>query len=233
MNRRLIVIGAAGRLGREVVHLAGSRGFDPVTRVVRSPSTEHEHAELGDALAAGGPAVVIDVSSAADAAARVGAAAEAGAPYVQGTTGLDEGTVDAHRAAAERIPVVWAPNFSPGLAVLRDLVARAQGAGSWDLAVLDRHHRAKRDAPSGTARLLAGEMAARGGDPAVASFRLGNVVGEHTVYLTGDDEELVLVHRVGSRAAFAHGALRAAVWAADARPGFHDMAEVLGLGGGA
>jgi 4-hydroxy-tetrahydrodipicolinate reductase len=190
--------------------------------------------DLRAALKAEEEGVVVDVSGAEGAAGRIEQVASAGRPLVEGTTGLDAPALDALAAAAARIAVVEAPNLSPGVALLgRALRAILAARGpAWDAAILDRHHRAKRDAPSGTARLLARILAEGGaGRPAVASFRQGGVMGEHAVHLSGDDEELVLVHRALSRRAFAEGALLAAAFARTAPPGRYGMDEVLGFAG--
>ncbi|WP_428264935.1 4-hydroxy-tetrahydrodipicolinate reductase, partial [Haliangium sp.] len=193
-------------------------------------------------------------ASVARAAAR--AATDRGIAGVIGTTGLG----DEHQAAvdelAARAPVVWAPNFSLGVHVLLALArqaARALGP-SFDIEVVELHHRHKRDAPSGTALALAAALdAGRGdGDPGadalarrfgregdvgpraraemgVMAVRGGDVVGEHTAYLLGEHERLELTHRAGSRDVFAAGALHAAAWTAGRAPGRYGMGDVLGL----
>ena len=136
--------------------------------------------------------------------------------------------------ASRRVAVVRAPNFSPGVALLRRALAAVLTARgpTWDTAILERHHRTKLDAPSGTAKLLAETVcAATGVEPEVASFRQGGVVGEHVVHLAAGDEELAFMHRAFSRGAFARGAVLAAAFARGARPGLYGMDDVLGLTG--
>ncbi len=163
---------------------------------------------------------------------RIRAVAGAGRPLVEGTTALDPSAESALTQAAERIPVVVAPNFSPGVALLRrvlDVVLGARGP-EWEVGLLDRHHRMKKDAPSGTAKLLVRGMESHGGSAVqVAAFRQGGVVGEHSVFLAADAEELVFTHRAMSREAFARGALLAASFAAQAAPGRYGMDAVLGF----
>ncbi|MBK9037391.1 MAG: 4-hydroxy-tetrahydrodipicolinate reductase [Myxococcales bacterium] len=171
---------------------------------------------------------------------------------VVGTTGL---TATAERALdelAEVVAVVGAPNFSVGVNLLMGLcalAARALGT-DWDAEIVELHHKAKRDAPSGTALGLARAIAAaraqdlaevgryaRSGDvgprPAgeigAVAVRGGDVVGEHTAYFFGAGERIELSHRATDRAIFAHGALRAAIWAAQQPPGRYDMIDVLGM----
>jgi 4-hydroxy-tetrahydrodipicolinate reductase len=171
---------------------------------------------------------------------------------VIGTTGLakdDEAAVD---ALAEVAPIVVAANFSLGVNLMLGLVrtaARALGP-EWDAEVVETHHRAKRDAPSGTALMIAraiaaghgsnydevkrhtrdGEVGARPrGEIGVATVRGGDVIGEHTASFFGPAERIEITHRASSRAIFAAGALRAAAWVVGKPPGRYDMLAVLGL----
>lgn len=151
------------------------------------------------------------------------------AALVSGTTGLGPTQRDALAAAAARIPVLWASNFSLGVAVLADLVERAARAlQGWDCDIVEAHHARKQDAPSGTALSL-GEAAVQGGaTPRYASLRAGDIVGEHTVQFTGLGERLELVHRAQSRDVFARGALHAALRLAGRAPGEYRLADLLG-----
>src|SRR5262249_27937806 len=185
-----------------------------------------------------------------------GGAAEAagrrGGGAVIGTTGLavaDEAAIDELTRVA---PVVLAANFSLGVNLVLGLVrqaARALGP-EWDAEVVETHHRAKRDAPSGTALAIArsiaaghgsdydqvkrhtrdGEVGARPrGEIGVATLRGGDVVGEHVAYFFGQAERIEIAHRATSRVIFAAGALRAAAWVVGKPPGRYTMLDVLGL----
>ena len=130
---------------------------------------------------------------------------------VSGTTGLSEGQRDALAAAAQSIPVLWASNFSLGVAVLNELVERAATAlKGWDVDVVEAHHTQKKDAPSGTALTLGTAAGSAGAGVSYASLRAGDIIGEHTVQFTGPGERLELIHRAGNRDIFARGALHAA-----------------------
>src|SRR6478735_6289184 len=131
-------------------------------------------------------------------------------------------------AAAHRIPVVWASNFSLGVAVLADLVERAARIlHAWDCDIVESHHVHKQDAPSGTALTL-GQAAERGGaHPRYASLRAGDIVGEHLVQFTGLGERVELVHRATNREVFARGALHAALRLAGRGPGNYRLADLL------
>ena len=154
---------------------------------------------------------------------------ERNAAFVSGTTGLADAQREALAAAATRIPLLWASNFSIGVAVLNELVRRtAELVPDWDCDIVESHHSQKRDAPSGTAVTLASVVeAVRGHAPPVASLRAGDIVGEHLVQFTSRGERLELVHRATHRDLFAAGALRAAV-ALQGRPAqVYRLADVL------
>ena len=177
------------------------------------------------------------------------AAAAQGVAAVVGTTGFERPVPELFADVAQRIPIVWAPNMSIGITLLRKLVydaVRALGSG-YDAEIIEMHHRWKEDAPSGTAKaLLRSVQQARGNqgrvvtgregmtgerrddDIGVLALRGGDVVGDHTVILAGTGERIELGHRAGSRDTFAAGALRAARWVVDQPPGLYDMFDVLG-----
>ena len=172
-----------------------------------------------------------------------------GLPHVIGTTGLSEEQLAEVGEAAQSAPIVLAPNMSVGVnllrEVVRDLAAKLEG---YDIEVVEAHHRHKKDAPSGTALFLARaaaegrersleEVAVYGregyaprepGEIGIHALRGGAVVGEHRLVFYADGEEVEVVHRALSRRTFADGALRAARFAAGAKPGLYGMADVLG-----
>jgi 4-hydroxy-tetrahydrodipicolinate reductase len=179
-------------------------------------------------------------------------AAQARITHVVGTTGLSDADFSRLRAAARHCVVVQSGNMGLGVNVLATLVKRAAAAlgTDYDIEIVEMHHRMKVDAPSGTALLL-GEAAAEGrgvtlrdhiakardghhgerkaGDIGFASLRGGTVAGEHSVILAGAGERIVLSHIAESRDNFAHGAVRAALWAHGRKPGYFSMMDVLGL----
>ena len=171
---------------------------------------------------------------------------------VIGTTGHSDAEKAKIRACASTIPMVWASNYSTGVNTLFWLVRRATEilGPSFDLEVVEMHHRLKKDAPSGTAASLAEILAEvrkqqlseviRHGREGITgertateigmhSMRGGDVVGDHTVIYANVGERLELTHKASSRDTFANGALRAAVWVVTRKPGIYDMQDVLGL----
>lgn len=210
-------------MGRAVAAAAeGDRRFALVARVGRSTSG----AGLAAALAAAD--VVVDFSLPGPSLAFARAAARAGVAFVSGTTGFSSAQSAALRALGRRVPVFWAPNMSPGMNLLFELAARAAAAlPGYDAAVLDVHHAAKKDAPSGTAKRLQSALLRPGRPAPAVSLRVGDVAGDHVVFLAGPGERLELAHRAHSREVFARGALQAAAWTARRRPGFYGMADLL------
>ena len=172
--------------------------------------------------------VAIDFSL-ADAFDRVlGLCVARKAALVSGTTGLSDAQREAMQQASATIPLAWASNFSLGVAVLHELVARAaQALPGWDCDIVEAHHARKQDAPSGTAKTL-GQSAEQGGaTPRFTSIRAGDIVGEHSVQFTGPGERVELVHRAGSRDIFARGALHAARRLHGRPPGAYRLRDLL------
>ena len=262
---RVCVIGPHGRMGRAVLALASDRQHVQVVSAVVRPGSPAVGAEVAPGVKATADVdaalaqadVYIDFTT-PQATADVALAAMArSVPAVVGTTGLNDRAHAALEALGKRAPVLWAPNFSPGVNVLLDLAERAARAlgPEFDIEVVEIHHRQKRDAPSGTALALA-EALTRGradadagqgtalarvfgragdtgprapGELGIAAVRGGDVVGEHTAYFLGDHERIELTHRASTRSVFAAGALRAATWLAGKPAGRYRMRDVLGL----
>jgi 4-hydroxy-tetrahydrodipicolinate reductase len=268
-DMRLIVTGAAGRMGRMVVRtIHESDGFRLAGAVERddSPWLGQDPALLAGSPASGlkivsdplplllGADAIIDFSSPAASVALAGLAAQARIADVIGTTGLSDDDLGRIAAAARHAPIVRSGNMSVGVNLLEALARQAAAAlgSDFDIEIVEMHHRMKVDAPSGTALML-GEAAAEGrsvslkdhsargrdgltgarraGDIGFASLRGGTVVGDHSVIFAGEGERIVLSHHAEDRALFARGALKAALWAKDRKPGLYSMADVLGLKG--
>ena len=154
---------------------------------------------------------------------------ERGAAFVSGTTGIDDAQQAALAAAAQRIALAWATNFSLGVAVLAELVERAAASlPGWDCDIVESHHVHKKDAPSGTALTL-GDAAGQGGaQPRYASLRAGDIIGEHLVQFSGLGERVELVHRATNRDIFARGALHVAKQLPARAPGQYRVRDLVG-----
>ncbi len=195
---------------------------------------------------------IIDFTIPAATVALSEISAQARIVHIIGTTGFSKQDDAAISTAARHARIVKSGNMSLGVNLLSSLVKKVATSldEDFDIEVLEMHHRHKVDAPSGTALLL-GEAAAKGrqidldkravksrvghtgarisGDIGFATLRGGSVVGEHSVVFAGPDEQIVLTHKAQSRDIFANGAVKAALWAQDQKPGLYSMMDVLGI----
>ena len=176
--------------------------------------------------------VIVDFSVREATAAVAKLAADQKKALVIGTTGHGDDEKKRILGVLKPIPVVWSANFSTGVNTLfwvTQKVAEVVG-NEWEAEVVETHHTAKKDAPSGTAKRLQEILKkVRGKDAPAHALRIGDVVGDHTVVFGMPGERLELTHRASSRDTFARGALRAAKWAVKQEPGLYDMQDVLGL----
>ncbi len=229
---RLAVIGD-GKMGRLVAALAAEQGIT-VTAVLGKEAVERDGISPSTL---GGATVAVEFTEPAAAAANVRACMAAGCAVVCGTTGWD-----AERAeVSEEVRItggalLWAPNFSFGVHLFMQIVTeaarRARAVGGFDALLVETHHAAKKDAPSGTARAL-GQVAERefGAPIPITSLRVGSVPGTHELIFDGGFEQVRLVHEARDRRVFAQGALIAARWL-DGRAGVYSLDDVVHGPGG-
>lgn len=256
----VLVLGPSGRMGRAIISAAGGVPELAIKAAVDRPGAPGLGAEVSPGVVATTELeaalatcdVYIDFTTPAGTRAAASAARASKCAAVIGTTGLTDAESSAIAQLVEVAPVVIAANFSLGVNLLLGLARQAaQILGpEWDAEIVETHHSAKRDAPSGTALMIARAIAAgRGvdydtvkrhtrdgdigprprGEIGVATVRGGDVVGEHTATFYGAAERIELGHRATSRAIFAAGALRAAAWVVGKPPGRYDMLDVLGF----
>ncbi len=198
-------------------------------------------------------AVIIDFSSIESSCALLRKAADLGAGLVVGTTGLGPEVYELAQVASKKIPVLVSPNMSLGVNLLFSLteIVSSRLKDLFDIEIIEAHHRFKKDSPSGTAKRL-GEIVAeslgvsyddsvQNGRSGLAqstrppreigmhAVRGGDIVGDHTVLFAGIGERIELRHMAHSRTTFAKGAVVAAKWLADHKPGQYTMKDVLGL----
>lgn len=255
---KVAVIGAAGRMGREVCRAAlEDDSFELVGGVVE-PGAEELGSDLGELCGWGSSGAVATEDPPGDTEALIEFTTPEATvehlsyrrPVVIGTTGLSEEQLARIEEAAKSVPIVLAPNMSVGVNLVREVVRElSEKLGpDYDVEIVEAHHRNKVDAPSGTALLLA-RAAAEGrdrdldavavygregrapreeGEIGIHALRGGAVVGEHRVIFYGLGEEIEVTHRALSRRTFATGALRAARFVAGAQPGLYSMRDVLG-----
>ena len=239
---KIAINGAAGRMGKMLVSLAKDAGLEVIARV--------DIAEGYDSVWPEGTEGVIDFSYHTATPATVEEAVKRNIPCVIGTTGLTAEEQEIVNKAAEKIPVVQSGNYSLGINFLLEMARKAAEVlgKEYDVEVVEMHHKHKKDAPSGTALMLAksvaegrgvapdfvygrsGEVGERpAGEIAVHALRGGSVVGDHTVMFAGDVERVELVHKAQGREAFAAGALKALGWVKGRAPGMYTMRDVLGF----
>jgi 4-hydroxy-tetrahydrodipicolinate reductase len=260
---KIAITGAAGRMGRRIASLAIQAQRYDIVSALEMSGHEAVGTDVGELCGAGRfgvavsetlqemPEVLIDFTGPEATMHWLEVCAAHGVAMVIGTTGLTESQEAAVADAASKIPVVKAGNYSLGITVLLDAVeklSRALGA-DFDVEVVETHHRHKKDAPSGTAIMLAKaacgprdseytEAARLGrggiqprtpGEVGMHAVRMGAVIGKHDVHFGSDEEVVTLSHEALTRDAFVRGALRAAEWLAGRSPGLYDVRDVLGL----
>lgn len=265
---KLVVVGAAGRMGQTLIRLIHSIEGVTLHAAVERAGSPFVGKDAGEIAGLGPTGVIIgddplnafldaegvlDFTSPAATVEFSGLAAQARVVHVIGTTGCSDDDNARIAAAARHARIVKSGNMSLGvnlLGVLAEQAARALDPVDWDIEILEMHHKHKVDAPSGTALLL-GQAAAKGrsidlasksvrvrdghtgareaGTIGFATLRGGSVIGEHSVLFAGEGEIVTLSHSAADRSIFARGAIKAALWARDKKPGLYSMLDVLGL----
>ena len=251
MAIKLVISGCCGRMGQAIARGALADSTFSISAALESNTHRSIGQDYGTILGLPSPletqTLIIDVANVAIRSgdvliefttpdvtvAHTQLAEQFRKPMVIGTTGLSDAQQAVLREAAKTIPIVFSPNMSIGVNLLFELAQlAAQRLGpAYDVEIIEAHHRAKKDFPSGTAKRLAEGLAASRKQPVeqipVHAIRAGDIVGDHTVVLAGPAERLELTHRAHSRDVFAQGALKAAQFIATQRPGLYDMSHVL------
>ncbi|MHA1570534.1 MAG: 4-hydroxy-tetrahydrodipicolinate reductase [Alphaproteobacteria bacterium] len=259
---RVAINGACGRMGRRLVAMVSEEDDMGVVAALEQsghPSLGSDAGEVAGCGKIGVPVtdalgvaadVAIDFSSPSSTAALATVCAEKGVALVTGTTGLSPAQKTSLATAGQKTPVLLAPNMSVGMNLLFKLAADAASAlgDDYDVEIIEKHHRFKKDAPSGTALRLAeavaqatgrhlegcvnyGRQGQSPGRPAeeigIHSVRAGDIVGDHTVLFSSLGERIELTHRAHTRDTFVRGAIRAARFLAGRAPGLYEMTDVL------
>lgn len=267
MSITLAVNGAAGRMGRQLLAAIAEHDDATLSGAVDAPGQPGigiDASVLSIGTAPGvvvtdklddildSSQVIIDFTAPEVSLGVLEAAVATQTGVVIGTTGFNEEQLQRLYTYAEKIPVMFAPNYSVGVTLMLDLLAKAAGAlgDDYDVEVIEAHHRHKVDAPSGTA-IKMGEVVAEalGRDLSTCAvygrqgitgerntstigfetIRAGDIIGDHTVLFAGNGERIEITHKSIDRMTFARGAVRAAVWLSSQRAGLYDMRNVLGL----
>ena len=232
-----IFLSGYGRMGKMIQELALAKGWEIVGWADITCPDRYDTAPKAD--------VCIDFSGVGALPKLADYIRRTGTPLVSGTTGYTDPDFAVLRELSETVPVIWASNYSTGIAVLRRILRQyAPIFEDWDKELIELHHNKKIDAPSGTAKTLLKELDPQGtatvihgregicgqrtkGEIGVFALRGGTVAGEHSVLFFGEDESLELTHKASSRRIFAAGALRAAESLADKAPGYYDLENLL------
>jgi 4-hydroxy-tetrahydrodipicolinate reductase len=249
----VVICGALGRMGGTVARLVHEApdldlvgGID-IRKGEIFGAPVATAAEIDDFLERNRPDVLVDFTVAAAAVANVKAASRHGTAVIVGTTGFSPAQREDLRATIEgRIPAVISSNFSVGVNIFLHLVREAaRKLPDYDIEVTEAHHRYKKDAPSGTAKMILEAlenelgprekiygregMNERGSENGDNVIRGGDIVGDQSVLFARNFECIELSHRAYDRAVFASGALKAVRWVMGKKPGIYSMANVLGL----
>jgi 4-hydroxy-tetrahydrodipicolinate reductase len=266
-DMKIGIVGAAGRMGQTLVRQIGETEGCLLAGAIEQPDSAAIGKDVGmlagvgeTGVAIGGDAavmiagvdLVIDFTAPDVSVQHADLAAQAGAAIVIGTTGMAPSHIESLERAARHIPIVFAPNMSVGVNLLMALVEQVARTldESYDIEIVEMHHRHKVDAPSGTALGLgraaaagrgvsldnAGRLSREGqtgarprGEIGFATLRGGDVIGDHTVCFATEGERLELTHKASGRQIYAAGALRAALWTKGRGPGLYSMNDVLAL----
>lgn len=241
--------GIAGRMGQTILETAADRDDVTVTFGIDVDDTDgavpvYSPDETAAALEDHDPEVIIDFTVPDATTELAPVCAEVGVGLVIGTTGFEDDGFAVLEETSAVVPLLKATNFSRGIqALLRTLGPALEALESYDVEVMETHHNAKRDAPSGTAKTILetigehrefdtvpgreGIQPREESEVGMLVRRAGDVRGEHEIMLAGNDEVLSLTHRAEDRAVFAAGALDAAVWLAGREPGRYEFGAVI------
>lgn len=260
---RLAIAGAMGRMGRAVLEAAAESVGVEIAAALSGPPTgsmgsrfvrvgEREFV-VSESLSVACD-VLVEFAGAEGSMAWLEVCRSRRIPLVMGSTGHTDEQRAAVRNAVAEIPIVASANFSLGIQVLLECVARMRSVFGWeyDVEIVETHHRNKVDAPSGTALSVVeaiqaadsgthgrtqadvvfgrkGRDGERGrGQIGVHAVRMGDIVGQHEIHFSGPGETITVRHSASSRLAFAQGALRAAEWIVGKKPGLYSMRDVMG-----
>ena len=241
---KIAMIGSNGRMGQRILALAALENNIQITGKIDRENADKIENCIDNTD------VFIDFTTPASTIENLGIIKQKKKALVIGTTGLNDEQIAILKEASKEIPIILAPNMSVGVNVFFKIVEQAaKYLADYDMELVELHHNKKKDSPSGTAVKIAEIVSHATGkvredwiygreglvgertkeEIGIHAVRLGDVVGEHTLYFAGNSERIEITHRAHTRDNFAGGALRAAVWLSEKKNGFYDMFDVLGL----
>jgi 4-hydroxy-tetrahydrodipicolinate reductase len=233
---KLGVAGVCGKMGRRIFELAHYDKAFEITLALERRGIPEIGKELGKIKISSSPDglflvdVFVDFTSPEASEINLDYVARYKKALVLGTTGLNDSQIKKVEEVSKFVPVVFSPNMSIGVNVLFGIlpeIAKRLGP-DYNIEIVEAHHRAKKDAPSGTAKRMAQvitEVTKK--EIPVHSIRLGDIIGDHTVIFCGNSERIEIKHQAHTRDLFALGAIKAAKWIADKPAGLYSMQDVL------
>jgi 4-hydroxy-tetrahydrodipicolinate reductase len=227
----IAVVGANGKMGQEILELLKRHAtLKPQLAISREGKTQG-FAQSAKSLNESSVEidVVVEFSSPEMLKKSLQYCLKKKIPLVVGVTGLSPADHKMLKASAQKIAILYAPNMSLGVALLKKALELLSEVKDFDFQIVETHHRNKKDKPSGTANALQKtlEQAVRKKVPTPLSLRLGGVIGDHQVTAASEEEILTFEHRALSRRVFARGALRATEWIVKHSNGYFEMEDVL------
>ena len=233
---KLGIAGVAGRMGRRIFELAQHDREFEISLALEKKGTSFIGKELGRIKISSSPDgiflvdVFIDFTLPEATEANLDYVAKYKKAAVIGTTGLSDKQLSKLEEASRLVPIVYSPNMSVGVNILFSILpelAKKLGA-DYSVEIIEAHHKAKKDAPSGTAKKLAQVIAnSTNKEIQIHAVRLGDIVGDHTIIFAGNSERIEIKHQAHSRDLFAFGALKAAKWVVNKPAGLYSMQDVL------
>ncbi len=215
---KIALIGGRGRMGSAVAEVLRERGYDFFVIGREDDFSRYREANL-----------LIEFTNRDATVSHVKQVMEEPRPYIIGTTGLTDEDISLLKNLSTKVPVLLSYNFSVGINVLLKFLGDMAGAlGGYDVAIVEKHHRFKKDKPSGTAKLLLSAVEKGTDKPVdVHALRMGGIFGEHTVIFASSGEVIEITHRALSRRVFAEGVVRAIEFIKDRERGFYTMGDVI------
>lgn len=218
---RIALVGAAGRMGSEIIKAAESEGCEVTVEMNAGADWKKIKPDSFD--------VAVDFSSPEGMTSAVDYCVKHKKPIVSGVTGLNKQHWAALQTASKKIPLLYSANMSLGIAAFNAMIQQTKMIENWDFQIEEVHHNQKKDRPSGTALLLQKTLNAtlKRENPEPQSLRGGGVPGIHTLWAMGPEETLTIQHTAFSRGVFARGALQAARWLFDkGKAGLYDLSHL-------
>ena len=223
--KKIAVMGSTGKMGQEILQ---------VLKQKKISAAEFSEGKPANKKNLTGAEAIIDFTTAEAFDEILQLAVESKTPFVSGTTGISADQKRALSLASKKIPVLWAPNMSLGVALLKKAVETLAQLHGFDFQIEEFHHRHKKDRPSGTALALQETLQAslkkhgnKAALPAPLVGRAGGIVGIHKVYAASEEELLCFEHQALNRRVFAKGAVQAAEWLADKKPGLYHIEDLF------